>query len=243
MINAALFFGKNRHHWKNRESGGYYTMISLPLFPLPLAVCPREFVPLHIFEHRYKVMVSDCLQKFGPGRGGEFVVCYSGCHGPSPVGTVVKLIKVLKTHDDGRIDIVALGQRRVSVCECASDHAYQMANCDAHEDVVSDWDDRLATTAFELHRRLIQVITGRLPSDSLYAGVQHLSFLLASTLCFQHAIKQRLIASQDENERLAMLITIMSDLMRKIALAQASGEQIQDYWQLQAKHGPGSLWR
>src|SRR5882724_11446537 len=35
----------------------------LPIFPLPnVLLFPNMVVPLHIFEERYKRMVSDCLQ-------------------------------------------------------------------------------------------------------------------------------------------------------------------------------------
>ena len=33
-------------------------MISLPVFPLPLAVSPGEVVPLHIFEERYNQILE-----------------------------------------------------------------------------------------------------------------------------------------------------------------------------------------
>lgn len=38
----------------------------LPLFPLPDAVLlPHAILPLHIFEHRYRQMVDDCLDQHG----------------------------------------------------------------------------------------------------------------------------------------------------------------------------------
>jgi Lon protease-like protein len=35
----------------------------LPLFPLPLVLLPNEFLPLHIFEDRYKQMLKDVLEE------------------------------------------------------------------------------------------------------------------------------------------------------------------------------------
>src|SRR3954453_891651 len=34
----------------------------LPLFPLPLVLRPNEFLPLHIFEDRYKQMLKESLE-------------------------------------------------------------------------------------------------------------------------------------------------------------------------------------
>ena len=36
-----------------------------PLFPLGLVALPGELIPLHIFEERYKTMMSECLERFG----------------------------------------------------------------------------------------------------------------------------------------------------------------------------------
>src|SRR5947207_18181 len=32
-----------------------------PLFPLGVVALPTEYVPLHIFEERYKTMIGECL--------------------------------------------------------------------------------------------------------------------------------------------------------------------------------------
>lgn len=40
---------------------------SVPMFPLPDVVFfPKTYLPLHVFEERYREMVQDCLD--GPGR-------------------------------------------------------------------------------------------------------------------------------------------------------------------------------
>ena len=36
--------------------------VRLPIFPLPLVLLPRAVQPLHIFEPRYRQMLSDCLE-------------------------------------------------------------------------------------------------------------------------------------------------------------------------------------
>ena len=38
--------------------------ISLPIFPLPdLTFFPHTMLPLHIFEARYRAMITDCLSR------------------------------------------------------------------------------------------------------------------------------------------------------------------------------------
>jgi len=40
-------------------------MSELGLFPLPLVLLPTEQVPLHIFEERYKDLITECLDDEG----------------------------------------------------------------------------------------------------------------------------------------------------------------------------------
>ena len=44
----------------------------IPLFPLGVVLLPQMELPLHIFEERYKVMISECLE-----HDHEFGVVYS----------------------------------------------------------------------------------------------------------------------------------------------------------------------
>ena len=49
-----------------------------PLFPLGLVALPHEYVPLHIFEERYKTMVGECLE-----REREFGILWTADDGSS----------------------------------------------------------------------------------------------------------------------------------------------------------------
>ena len=39
---------------------------TIPIFPLDLVLYPNEQLPLHIFEDRYRKMISDCLNEEAP---------------------------------------------------------------------------------------------------------------------------------------------------------------------------------
>ena len=85
----------------------------IPLFPLNVVLFPQMMLPLHIFEERYKEMINGCLAadsrfgvvliKEGPEIGGTAV--------PHPVGTVAKITRVTFL-DEGRMDLITLGERR-----------------------------------------------------------------------------------------------------------------------------------
>ena len=82
-------------------------MAKLPLFPLGLVAFPGEKLNLHIFEPRYRQLVKDSYTHdttFGipPVMDGK----------PLAIGTEMKLDKVVKVYQDGKMDIRTIGVRK-----------------------------------------------------------------------------------------------------------------------------------
>ncbi|MCX2679230.1 LON peptidase substrate-binding domain-containing protein [Galbibacter sp. EGI 63066] len=78
---------------------------AIPLFPLQLVVFPGERLPLHIFEERYKQLVTDCDEEkinFG-------IPTY--IDGKMEYGTEIKLGQIVKRYENGSLDIVCMALR------------------------------------------------------------------------------------------------------------------------------------
>lgn len=94
-------------------------MSEIPLFPLRSVLCPGVALPLHIFEHRYRLMVGRCIERGEPFgvvllREGQEV-------GPgrvrmASVGTTAA-IRRAGSYQDGRLDILTVGQQRFRIDE------------------------------------------------------------------------------------------------------------------------------
>ena len=104
---------------------------TLPLFPLPNVVLfPNVFLPLHIFEPRYRQMVADALAGdrligmvlLRPGWEAD----YDGRPGIYPVGCA-GLITFSEAHADGRYNIVLRGLEKFRVLEEDSSALYRVA--------------------------------------------------------------------------------------------------------------------
>ena len=72
----------------------------LPQFPLSIVAFPGEKVNLHIFEPRYRQLVSECFDNntcFGiaPFYNGELIF----------YGTEMKVLEISKVYEDGKMDI------------------------------------------------------------------------------------------------------------------------------------------
>ncbi len=89
---------------------------TIPLFPLNVVLFPGGFLPLHVFEERYSLMVGRCLEadsefgvvliRSGPEVGGNAE--------PHAVGTVARIVDV-KRADDGRMNIMVTGRDRFRI--------------------------------------------------------------------------------------------------------------------------------
>ena len=93
---------------------GELSVRELPLFPLPEVVLfPQEVLPLHIFESRYRIMLQSVLEtdsmfgvvKFDPNTKNM-----------AKIGCCAQVIKH-HTAEDGRSNIITLGQQRFQVLE------------------------------------------------------------------------------------------------------------------------------
>ena len=93
---------------------GELSVRELPLFPLPEVVLfPQEVLPLHIFESRYRMMLQSVLESdsmFG------VIKWDPNSKTMGNVGCCAQVIKH-QTADDGRSNIITLGQQRFQVLE------------------------------------------------------------------------------------------------------------------------------
>lgn len=75
--------------------------LTIPMFPLNMVLLPGETKTLHIFEERYKELVSDCLENMA-----NFGIPFINQKTIGNYGVEVKIINVIKTYDNGELDIV-----------------------------------------------------------------------------------------------------------------------------------------
>ncbi len=80
------------------------TIERFPLFPLGLVLLPREVVPLHIFEERYRLMIGECLKE-----EREFGIIWLADDALKDVGCAARIMQVLERFEDGRLNIAVQG--------------------------------------------------------------------------------------------------------------------------------------
>jgi Lon protease-like protein len=120
----------------------------LPIFPLPNVVLfPNVFLPLHIFEPRYREMVADALASdrligvvlLRPGWERD----YEGRPPVYPIGCSGVITHVERL-PDGRYNIVLRGIERVRIVSEDRERSYRRAAVEAVRDRDLGADDRAA---------------------------------------------------------------------------------------------------
>jgi len=103
---------------------GELSVRELPLFPLPEVVLfPNEVLPLHIFESRYRIMLKSVLESdslFGVVKWDPVTKSMAN------VGCCAHIIKH-QTSEDGRSNIVTIGQQRFQILEITRTTPYYSA--------------------------------------------------------------------------------------------------------------------
>jgi len=88
----------------------------IPIFPLGIVVYPGESLNLHIFEPRYKQLISECHsqnKQFGiPTMIEDRLQDY---------GSLVTILEISKVHDNGEMDIKTKGSRVFRILEVIKD--------------------------------------------------------------------------------------------------------------------------
>ena len=178
----------------------------IPLFPLPLVVFPGERMPLHIFEERYKLMISRCIELM---RTAEEPVLFGICSVTdeklAEIGCAVTIEEIAKRYDDGRMDIVTRGERRFRQSRIIRDEAYLQVEAEFFDDFVEVPDRLLLDKTVALHCKLLEVAGKKydLPED--LSGTPGPSFRLAHGAGLDLAERQRLLEVTSENARLKSL--------------------------------------
>jgi Lon protease-like protein len=180
-----------------------------PLFPLGIVALPHEFVPLHIFEPRYKTMIGECLE-----RETEFGIVWEDEEGVRQVGCACEITEVLERMDDGRMNIVTRGTRPFRVVESQDDLPYPAGTIEFLRDEDEEPDLDAAESARGAYADLVEQATDqRLDQDELQAMD---AYAMAATVDFGLDAKQGLLDLRSENARLKLVLRLFRAATKRL---------------------------
>jgi len=199
---------------KKRESA------RLRLFPLSSVLFPGATLNVHVFEPRYKRMVSECLELqevFGVALIAEGEKAGDPNVVPYKIGTTAEINDITPL-GGGRFYVSTTGRRRFHIDEVTDHEPYMLANITfLEEEKVRDPHALLQLTdkirgIFAEYLRLLMDFSGvhveiKLPGDPVDA-----SFIVADILQVADTMKQRLLEMSDTEKRL----TIEWEFLRRL---------------------------
>jgi uncharacterized protein len=200
--------------------------VFVPIFPLPdLTFFPHTMLPLHVFEARYRAMVTDCLARdkrlavvgLRPG----FEEAYEGkppVHAVAGVGRILRWDRLA----NGRYNILLKGEARVRIDrEIPADTLYRMVAATPLEETGGE-SPAVAELVARVTGRCLGILKAvKRPTAEMEAALRDVA---AGMLCDQVAsavvpdasMRQRLLEELDIEKRLGMLAAALDDLYTQL---------------------------
>jgi Lon protease-like protein len=180
-----------------------------PLFPLGIVALPHEYVPLHIFEPRYRTMIGECLE-----RESEFGIVWQSEDGTKQIGCACIVTEVLERMEDGRMNIVTRGTRPFRVVAEQDDLPYPAGTVEFLDDAEEERDESGAASAHAAYEELVEQATDRvLEPDELGAMS---AYEMAATVEFGLEAKQGLLDLRSENARLRLVTRLFRAAAKRL---------------------------
>jgi Lon protease-like protein len=193
----------------------------LPLFPLDLVLFPGTSLPLHIFEPRYREMVSECLAE-----KKHFGVVRAKDDGIAEIGCTAEIVDVAKKYDDGRMDILTAGRERFEVMQLNQERSFLQAEIVYLQDELNLSSPEERAQAMKLHGELM-TLAGAKPEASSTVEENNLAYHLAGSLPLDLDFKQTLLEMKSEAERVQAIISffeaILPTMRRNVHVRQKAG--------------------
>jgi Lon protease-like protein len=180
-----------------------------PLFPLGLVVLPSEYVPLHIFEARYRTMIGECLE-----HDREFGIIWLADDELKPVGCACAIERVLERMEDGRMNILTRGTRPFRLVERQDDLPYPAGTVEFLEDRAGEPDDDAGRIAREAYTALVAEATDAEPDTDRI--VEMSAYEMAGTVEFGLDAKQGLLELRSENARLRLVTRLLRAALKRL---------------------------
>jgi Lon protease-like protein len=198
----------------------------VPLFPLSVVLFPGMALPLHIFEPRYRDMLTACLEDHAPF--GVVLARPESLYAlevPHAVGTLARIMDYERL-PDGRFNVLARGAHRFRILKESRERAYlrglvcQVCDVDESPDVLA----ALAEEARQTFRAYLGIVLTLVGSEAREIAIPRdpteLSHAIGMCLTSEDCEKQKLLEMTSASERLQAEIALLRSEMQLLS-AQA----------------------
>jgi Lon protease-like protein len=192
----------------------------IPIMLIPgVILFPQAFLPLHIFEKHYRIMLQDCLQTH---RLFSLALPKKGKSTPHPIGCL-GLIRACVDRPDGTSNLVLQGLCRIRFTKFHYSHPYLSASftlhntnpCDPHP-LLDRLADDIRETTRHITTRHSDFPTWIAPYIDTLTELDTLCDIVAHTFIQSVATKQKIIQEQFLPERLRLVRDAVHNIAKKM---------------------------
>ena len=174
-------------------------------------------LPLHIFEPRYKLMISRCLEE-----KIEFGMILAANNAVATMGCTAEILRKTKDYSDGRMDIETEGRAVFRLMDLLHENEY-------YEGIVEYVSDELGTLDAAKERQLVlafeqsQVLLfGRPWSDPAPTEPATLSYRMAAMVPMELEKRQSLLQTNTEQARREQVLEWLREFVPKLEEQQSA---------------------
>jgi len=169
--------------------------IIIPLFPLNMVVFPKENISLHIFEDRYKKMISNCISS-----KSEFGIILKNNNIISNIGCTVMVDKLLKTYSTGELDVTLNGIERFKILDKFKQDDLLFANISKIDEAYDLVDKNSFSMILDKYLKLL--LSFNIKHDIHNEMNKNISFDFTKSVIIPSLIKQEFLELSNESERI-----------------------------------------
>lgn len=192
--------------------------MKIPLFPLDIVLFPGVPLPLHIFEPRYREMITECLAHEQP-----FGVVRAQPQGLSVIGCTARIVRVLERYSDGRSDILTQGVDRFEIELLDDTRNFLQAEIDMLPDTGQLARRSEREECVGLHFEALELLGVGEPG--LHVDLSEpVSFLIAASMPADLNFQQELLAMRSDAERTHAIIDYYNAMLPKLRRGARAAE-------------------
>lgn len=207
----------------------------IAIFPLGLVLLPNMFLPLHIFEDRYKDMINLCIKE-----EKDFGVIYYSGNKLSDIGCTAKISNINFKYSDGKMDIVTEGIKRFKIEKIYNDKPYLEADVTYFDDeyeIDGDALERSRKDGLKALKEIMEVYSGEKAEEYIDEfDAKFISFLIVANGGFSLEEKQEFLKMKNTRERLEKGLKSLETLLDRLKSTKKIQDIIKSNGYLPSKH-------
>jgi len=182
------------------------SLFKISLFPINVSILPDELMPLHIFEDRYKKMVSESLEK-----NKEFGIIYKHNNDIKNIGCLVSIKKVYQKYDDGKYDILIQGEKRFKIKSLFKENELLIGEVEFLDEFYEKSDKNKFNKVLDKYLKLL--LTFEIDHDIQSEMNKKNSFDFTKNILIPNNIKQDFLELENESDRVLFIDNFLDSIV------------------------------